>query len=96
MTRHLAWTNRALRRVGQIGDHIAKDSPAAANKVIRRLRSIAENLRSHPEIGRAGRIGGTRELVLADMPYIIVYRVTEANVEILTVIHTSQRWPEEL
>ena len=96
MTRRLVWTNRAIRRVGQIGDYVANDSSAAADKVVKRLRSIAENLCTHPAIGRAGRIGGSRELVLADMPYIIVYRVTETNVEILTVMHTSQRWPDKL
>ena len=96
MTRQLAWTNRAIKRVGRIGDYIARDSPASADKAVKRLRSIAEHLRTHPAIGRAGRIAGTRELVLADMPYIIVYRVSETHVEILTVMHTSQRWPEEL
>lgn len=94
MTRTLVWTSRAIRRVGQIGDYIVKDSPAGANKVLNRLRAVAENLRTHPAIGRTGRIAGTHELVLADLPYILVYRVTETRVEILTVMHTSQRWPE--
>jgi plasmid stabilization system protein ParE len=39
---------------------------------------------------------GTRELVLTDIPFIVAYRVTEARVEILAIVQTSQRWPEEL
>jgi toxin ParE1/3/4 len=96
MSRRLDWTSRALRRVEEIGDYIAKDSPVAAEKVTDRLQAAPESLRAHPAIGRTGRIAGTRELVLADIPYIIAYRVTETSVEILTVMHTSQRWPEAL
>jgi plasmid stabilization system protein ParE len=47
-------------------------------------------------IGRTGRLNGTRELALADIPYIIPYRVTLSDVEILTVMHAAQKWPEEL
>lgn len=96
MTRRLGWTRRAIRRLELIGDYIAQDNPAAADRVNLRLRSVTEKLRAHPAMGRVGRIAGTRELVLADIPYIIVYRVTKTRVEVLTIIHTSQRWPAEL
>ncbi|CUX13478.1 Putative toxin Y4kP (fragment) [Agrobacterium deltaense RV3] len=46
-------------------------------------------------MGRVGRIRGTREAVLPDISYIIAYRVDE-DIEILTIIHTSQRWPSAL
>lgn len=46
-------------------------------------------------MGRVGRIRGTRETVLSDISYIIAYRVGE-DIEILTIIHTSQRWPSAL
>ena len=96
MSRQLRWTRRALRRLESIGDVIAQENPAAADSVNERLRSATEKLLTHPALGRAGRISGTRELVLTDIPYIIAYRVTEARIEILTIIHTSQRWPEKL
>jgi toxin ParE1/3/4 len=96
MKRRLRWTKRSLRSVESIGNHISKDNAAAADRVIRRLQSAAENLSTYPGIGRVGRIAGTRELVLADMPYIIAYRIIETDIEILMVMHTSRRWPEEL
>lgn len=46
-------------------------------------------------MGRVGRIRGTREAVLSDISYIIAYRVS-GDIEILTIIHTSQRWPSAL
>jgi len=52
-------------------------------------------LADFPATGRAGRIKGTREVVLRDIPYIIPYRVGQ-DVEILTVMHAHQRWPLEL
>jgi toxin ParE1/3/4 len=96
LTRQLRWTTRALRRLEAIGDYIAKDSPAAADRVTDRLRTATQILVAHPAIGRVGRITGTRELIIADLPYIIPYMVTETGVEILSIIHTSQRWPERL
>ena len=96
MSRRLEWTSRAIRRVEEIGVYFAKDSPTAAERVTTRLQAAPESLSTHRAIGRTGRITGTRELLLADIPYIIAHRVTETSVEVLTVMHTSQRWPEAL
>lgn len=94
--RTVLWTNRALKRLDAIGAHIAKDSPQAAATVISRLVSSVDALATHPAMGRVGRIAGTRELVITALPYIIPYRVTPSAVEILTVMHTAQRWPDSL
>lgn len=92
----ILWTKQALRRLGEIGAHIEKDSPEAAARVIGRILSAAELLTEQPAMGRVGRIKATRELVLADIPYIVPYRVSEDAVEILTVIHAAQQWPKSL
>jgi addiction module RelE/StbE family toxin len=94
--RTIRWTKRALRRLDQIGAHITKDNPAAAARVVARIVAAVDALADHPAMGRAGRLTGTRELVLADIPYIIPYRVTRNDIEILTVMHAAQKWPEEL
>jgi len=94
--RTIRWTKRAVRRLDQIGAHIAKDNPPAAARVVARIVSAVDSLAEHPAIGRTGRLSGTRELVLADIPYIIPYRVTLNDIEILTVMHAAQKWPEEL
>lgn len=96
MTRTIRWTIRAVRRLDAVGAHIARDDPAAAARVVARIVSGVELLGEQPAIGRVGRIEGTRELVFADVPYIVPYRVRPNSVEILTVIHTSQKWPDSL
>ena len=47
-----------------------------------------------PRLGRAGRIGGTREFPVTGLPYTIVYRSTDdEEVAILTVVHQSRQFP---
>lgn len=96
MTRAIRWTVRAVRRLDMVGAHIARDDPRAAARVVARLMSCVELLADQPAIGRVGRIEGTRELVFADLPYIVPYRVGPTVVEILTVMNTAQKWPEGL
>ncbi len=94
MTRAIRWTVRAVRRLDAVGAHIARDDRAAGARGVARIVSGVELLAEQPAIGRVGRIDGTRELVFADIPYIVPYRVRPTSVEILTVIHTTQKWPE--
>ncbi len=36
---------------------------------------------------------GTRELVVAGLPYLVVYRLSDQVVEVLRVLHHAQEWP---
>ena len=92
----LRWTRRASADLEQIGDHIAPDSAAAAAATVVRILDQAESLREHPHLGRAGRIAGTRELVIAETPFIVVYRANEAAIEVLAVFHGARRWPDSI
>ena len=96
MTRGIRWTVRAVRRLDQAGAYIAQDDPQAAARVVARIVSGVDLLAEQPAMGRVGRLKGTRELVFADIPYIVPYRVRPTVIEILTVMHTAQKWPESL
>ncbi|MBA3040509.1 MAG: type II toxin-antitoxin system RelE/ParE family toxin [Alphaproteobacteria bacterium] len=89
----LRWTQTAVQDLDDIGSYIAEDSPRSAEAIVRRLVEAAAFLAYYPEIGRLGRVAGTRELVVAGTPYIIVYRV-QAAIEILTILHTARKWPD--
>ena len=56
--------------------------------VLTRIESLAR----HPEMGRKGRVSGTRELVVA--PYVVAYRVRRTTIEIVAIIHGARRWPD--
>jgi len=38
-------------------------------------------------------IAGTRELVFPGLPYIVVYRIQDQDLEILRIYHGAQDWP---
>ncbi len=56
-----------------------------------RIVAMVEALRNHPYLGRAGAEPGIRELVIANTPYIILYRVQGERVVISTIWHGAQR-----
>lgn len=92
----LVWTTLAVQDLEAIREFIEVDDDAAARRVLGRVVSAVEVLAITPAIGRPGRVRGTRELVLVDVPYIVAYRVRAGVVELLRVLHTSRRWPVRL
>jgi plasmid stabilization system protein ParE len=83
-------------RLEEIGAYIEINDPSAAKRVVVRIATAVEVLALHPKMARVGRLKGTREMVLADISYIVPYRVEGTRVEILTVMHVAQRWPLKL
>jgi toxin ParE1/3/4 len=59
-----------------------------AENFVESVREGTELLCRHPALGRPGRVIGTRELVMTELPYVLPYRVREDWVEILRVFHT--------
>ena len=90
----LVYPRRYSRRLEDIYERIAADNPDAAPRVIEQIRIAVERLQEFPMIGRPGRVEGTRELVVAGTPYIVPYRVKAEIVQIITVLHSAQRWPD--
>jgi len=90
------WSLSAANDLKEIARYIRRDSPAAARAVAKILFREAEGLNIFPGRGRPGRIPGTRELIVAGLPYIVVYRVSDAATHILRVYHGAREWPEGL
>lgn len=76
--------------------YVRERNPAAANAMLERIRRSAGRLADHPRSGRAGRVTGTRELVVPDTPYVVPYRLVGETVQLLRVLHGAQRWPDLL
>jgi toxin ParE1/3/4 len=89
------WTRTALANLNDLAEYIAQDNPRAAAEMVDRIVAAIEKLKTHPSLGRPGRVPNTRELVVAATPYIIPYRVKGRNIEILRVFHGARRWPED-
>lgn len=90
----IKWTELASQDLDNIEAYIFKDNPSAAVDVVLRIIGAVETLLTeYPKCSRAGRLLGTRELVLTDIPYIIPYRVKDNYVEVLRILHTSMQYP---
>lgn len=94
---NLVWKRKAIADRENIMDFVAQDNPVAALKIDTLFRENAALLTEFPDMGRPGRMKGTREWV-AHPNYVIVYRITgdPLRVEVLRVLHTARQWPRTL
>lgn len=77
-----------------IDDWIRVDDPAAASRVVSRIRQATLMLGQFPQLGHAGDVPGTRELTVAGLPYRIVYRLAvEGVVDIVAIVDGRRMWP---
>ena len=89
------WLKRALMNLEAEAGYIARDNPAAAQRIVLAIADAVARLADYPAMGRPGRVEGTRELVVPHTPYIIPYRVREGRVEVLRIFHAARKWPPE-
>ena len=92
----VVWSRRAIRHLVYLREYIQKDSEQNAALVAKRILKASDVLQSHPEMGRPGRVVGTRELIVPDTPYIIPYRVRRERLELIAVFHGRQKWPVKM
>ena len=92
----IVWSRRALSHLIYIRQHIEQDSERNAALAASRILEAVDLLQRHPEIGRPGRVVGTRELVVPQTPYVIPYRVRRERLELIAVFHGRQKWPLKL
>ena len=78
------YSDPALGDLMAVTDHIALNSPRAADRIKGRLFETIDRLAEQPGLGRSGRVAQTPELVLR--PYIVAYPVRGQVVEVLAVI----------
>ena len=92
---NLVWTDTAITHLEAAWDYVKAASPAHAGAQLDRILDAAYNLVRFPDLGRRGRIPGTRELIIPDTPFLLAYRVRRSQIEILAVLHGARRWPEK-
>lgn len=92
---NIRWSPEAIRDLASLRDFISQDDPSAAQRIVLRIIGSVENLLpDHPQIGRAGRVPGTRELVISGTPYVVPYRVQHGVLQVLRVYHGARQWPD--
>ena len=59
-------------------------------------RSVIERigtLETFPNLGRVGRVRGTREIAFPPLPLVAIYEIREEQIVVLRILHGAQRWP---
>lgn len=90
----LAWTRHATERRRAIFLYIAEDNLEATIALDTAFEASASQILHFPKSGRVGRVSGTRELVIR-VRYILVYRIVQDTVQILTIYHAAQHYPPD-
>lgn len=88
----LFWTPEAINDRNEIYDYIETDNPVAALALDELFAEKAGRLIDYPDLGRPGRVAGTRELV-AHQNYILVYDFSGDRVRVLRVLHAARKLP---
>jgi toxin ParE1/3/4 len=92
----IVWSRRALSNLIQLRQFIAQERPQAAAVGAAKILDSIEHLSLQPNVGRPGRIAGTRELVVAGTSYLVPYRIRSGRLEIIAVFHGRRKWPDRL
>lgn len=92
----IVWSPRAIQHLAHLRAYLARDNPKAASRIAGALLEAVERLAALPNLGRPGRVAGTRELVVPGTPYVISYRLRGDRLEVIAVFHVRQKWPKQL
>jgi toxin ParE1/3/4 len=90
----LRWTDGAVEDLQSAHDYLEAENPEAAWEAVARIMSALERLEQFPYIGRAGRVEGSRELVVTGTPFLVAYRLKGESIQILAVLHAARKWPK--
>ena len=88
----LEWRETARADLLAIVDYISDDNPASAQRLKDDIEAKAAKLPEHPKLYRAGRVPGTREMVVRSN-YVVIYTEDARAVTVLRVLHAAQQWP---
>lgn len=90
----IEWLPAAEHDFNAIVDFIADDNPVAAIEQGDEIEQQIAGLIEYCQRGRAGRVKGTRELVIVRTPFIAAYRIKPGKIQILRIFHGAQQWPD--
>jgi addiction module RelE/StbE family toxin len=90
---NIVWTATAARNRDAQLTYVGQDNPSAALRLDLEIVNQIRQLLLYPEIGRIGRLAGTRELVINRTPFIAIYRIRPDSIQILRLLHGAQLWP---
>jgi len=91
----IKWTEQATQQLDQAHDYITlSNNKEVAARITTQIVTGVQQLAAFPTSGKAGRVPGTRELVISNTPFIVAYAIDKTDIVILAIYQGAQRWPE--
>ena len=87
---HIRWTPPAAADMQSISDYLKEHQPEYRQPTMCKLYERIRALKDAPNVGRPGRVEGTREILFPPTPYVAVYRVIGQNIEIWRIYHAAR------
>ena len=81
------WENRAENDLAEYQEYIHQFNPKASVDVVERIFDCVETIAEQPLMGKPGKINGTREFAIPDLPITLIYRIKEASLVIVFLHH---------
>ena len=88
----LFWSAESQEDLLTLIEYVAARNLPAARSLKEAIGQAVVHLADHPYLFRAGRVLGTREMVVHPN-YIIVYQVSDSVIEVLRVLHARRQYP---
>ena len=89
----IKWSLPAINDLQSAFGFISEENPKAARRIASRIQESVEYLEEQPNMGRPGRLEGTRELVVSGTPFVVVYWGRKGCIQILRILHHARKWP---
>ena len=88
-------TRQALQDLDEIWDYIGRESPAAADRVVRAIESTAHKLADAPLIGQPWPewAPGLRSFCALPYPYVLFYRPLDDGIRLMRILHGARDFP---
>jgi toxin ParE1/3/4 len=90
--REVVWRADARDNLIEIIRFISSENIPAAKRLQRQIQGAIHSASVNPCLYRIGRVDGTREIVVLPN-YIVIYRFTTTQIEVLSVLHARQQYP---
>jgi plasmid stabilization system protein ParE len=89
--RSASFSPLAVQDLVEIRDYIARDNPAAADKLISRIEAAVAKLAEWPGIGHRRRdVGDHRYLFFTVRPYVLAYEHDDSAMALVRVLHGAR------
>ena len=89
----LQFSDEVIRNLTEVTEFYEERQEGLGKRFAKYIEKHLLLLEEQPNIGRIGKVFGTREMVLTDFPYMIVYRVRKSYVQLLLIYHQARKYP---